>query len=186
MSQMNAHSYSGSRRTDLRARATSKAKRLWQSESGPLNATLADDTEAALFMAGRIITDLRDMQPEAWVDWQIGDPSRNWACFALNDTRQTFTYLKRFYMQSGFSRYIRPGATFVDVNNPDMVAALSADGRTLALVVRNGDTTASKGFTFDLTALPSVGAAAEVRRTSRTENLVSLTAVPIEGWRLVA
>ena len=186
MTQMNAHSYSGSRRAELRTLATMKAKRLWQSESGPLNATLADDTEAAIFMAGRIITDLRDMQPEAWVDWQIGDPSRNWASFALNDTRQTFTYLKRFYMQAGFSRYIRPGAVFVDVNNPDMVAAVSADGRTLALVVRNGDTAASKGFTFDLTALASVGATADVRRTSRSENLVSLTALPIQDWSFVA
>jgi O-glycosyl hydrolase len=186
MSQMNTHSYSGSRRADLRTLATSKGKRLWQSESGPLNQTLADDTEAALFMAGRIITDLRDMQAEAWVDWQIGDPSRNWACFALNDTRQTFTYLKRFYMQAGFARYIRPGATFVDVNNPDMVAAVSGDGHTLALVVRNGDTAASKGFTFDLTALPSVAATAEAHRTSRSENLVSLAAAPIQDWSFVA
>src|SRR4029079_2747293 len=69
MSQMNAHSYNGSRRTELRTLATSTGKRLWQSESGPLSVTLADDTEAALFMAGRIITDLRDMQAEAWVDW---------------------------------------------------------------------------------------------------------------------
>src|SRR4029077_21203235 len=106
----------------------------------------------------------------AGVDWEVGDPSRNWACFALNDSRQTFTYLKRFYMQAGFSRYIRPGATFVDVNNPDMVAAASPDGRTLALVVHNGDTAASKGFTFALTGLSSVGASAEARRTSRSEN----------------
>src|SRR4029077_5932585 len=104
----------------------------------------------------------------AGVDWEVGDPSRNWACFALNDSRQTFTYLKRFYMQAGFSRYIRPGATFVDVKNAAMGAAVSADGRTLALVVRNGDTAASKGFTFDLTTLPSVGATADARRTSRT------------------
>jgi len=186
MSQINAHSYSGSRRAELRSLATMRAKRLWQSESGPLNATLADDTEAALFMAGRIITDLRDMQADAWVDWQLGDPSRNWASFGLNDSRQTFTYLKRFYMQAGFSRYIRPGATFVDVNNPDMVAAVSADGRTLALVVRNGDTAASKGFTFDLTALASVGATADARRTSRSENLVSLPAVAIQDWSFVA
>ncbi|HEY5448043.1 MAG TPA: glycoside hydrolase [Polyangia bacterium] len=186
MSQINVHSYSGSRRTEVRSLATMRAKKLWQSESGPLNVTLADDTEAALFMAGRIITDLRDMQAEAWVDWQLGDPSRNWASFGLNDSRQTFTYLKRFYMQAGFSRYIRPGATFVDVNNPDMVAAVSADGRTLALVVRNGDTAASKGFTFDLTALPSVGATADARRTSRSENLVSIAAVPIQAWSFVA
>ena len=186
MSQMNTHTYGGSRRADLRTLATGKGKRLWQSESGPLNQTLADDTEAALFMAGRIITDLRDLQAEAWVDWQVGDPSRNWACFALNDSRQTFTYLKRFYMEAGFSRYIRPGATFVDVNNADMVAAVSADGQTLALVVRNGDTANSAGFTFDLTALPSVAASADAHRTSRTENLVSLAALPITNWSFVA
>jgi O-glycosyl hydrolase len=163
-----------------------RAKRLWQSESGPLNTTLSDDMDAAMFMAGRIITDLRDLQPEAWVDWQVGDPSRNWASFTLNDSQQTFTPLKRFYMHAGFSRYIRPGATFVDISGTDMVAATSGDGQTLAVVVRNPDASASRGFTFDLTALPAVGAAVEVRRTSRTENLAALAAVPIQGWSFVA
>jgi len=186
MSQMNVHTYSGSDRTQLRALATSKGKRLWASESGPLNTTLADDTDAAVFMAGRIISDLRDLQPQAWVDWQVGDPSTNWASFTLNDAQQTFGYLKRYYMHAGFSRSIRPGATFVDINDTDMVAAVSADGKTLAIVVRNGSTTASAGFTFDLTALASVGATAAASRTSRTENLVSLAALPIQGWSFVA
>ena len=186
MSQMNVHTYSGSSRTQLRALATSKGKRLWQSESGPLNTTLADDTDAAVFMAGRIISDLRDLQPQAWVDWQVGDPSTNWASFTLNDAQQTFGTLKRYYMHAGFSRNIRPGATFVDINDTDMVAAVSADGKTLAIVVRNGSTTASAGFTFDLTALASVGTTAAATRTSRTENLVSLTALPIQGWSFVA
>ena len=186
MSQMNVHTYSGSDRTQLRALATSKGKRLWASESGPLNTTLADDTDAAVFMAGRIISDLRDLQPQAWVDWQVGDPSTNWASFTLNDAQQTFGYLKRYYMHAGFSRSIRPGATFVDINDTDMVAAVSADGKTLAIVVRNGSTTASAGFTFDLTALASVGTTAAATRTSRTENLVSLAALPIQGWSFVA
>jgi O-glycosyl hydrolase len=186
MSQMNVHTYAGSMRTNLRALATSKGKRLWQSESGPLNQTLNDDTEAALFMAGRIITDLRDLQAEAWVDWQSGDPSTNWASFSLNDAQQTWSPLKRFYMHAGFSRYIRPGATFVDVNDTDMVAAVSPDGHTLVIVARNGDTSASHGFTFDLTALATVGTTAQALRTSRTENLVSLPAVSIQGWSFVA
>jgi O-glycosyl hydrolase len=186
MSQMNVHTYAGSMRTNLRALATSKGKRLWQSESGPLNQTLNDDTEAALFMAGRIITDLRDLQAEAWVDWQSGDPSTNWASFSLNDTQQSWSPLKRFYMHAGFSRYIRPGATFVDVNDTDMVAAVSADGDSLVIVARNGDTSASHGFTFDLTALATVGTTAQALRTSRTENLVSLPAVSIQGWSFVA
>jgi O-glycosyl hydrolase len=91
MSQMNVHTYTGSRRADLRTLATSTGKRLWQSESGPLNQTLSTDTDAALFMAGRIITDLRALQPQAWVDWQVGDPSPDWASFALDDAHRPGT-----------------------------------------------------------------------------------------------
>lgn len=186
ISQVNTHSYAGSRRSDVRALATSQGKRLWQSESGPLNQTLADDTDAALFMAGRIITDLRELKPEAWVDWQVGDPARSWASLVLNDAQQTFTPIKRFYMHAGFSRYIRPGATFVAVNDRDMVAAVSADEKRITIVARNGSTTGSKGFTFDLTALPSVGATAFVHRTSRTEDLSALPDATIDGYRFVA
>ena len=167
MSQMNVHTYSGSMRANLRTLATTDGKRLWASESGPLNQTLADDTAAAVFMAGRIMTDLRDLQAEAWVDWQVGDPSTNWASYSLNDGQQSFGFLRRFYMHAAFSRYIRPGSTFVDVNNANMVAAVSPDGSRVAIVVLNSSTTASAGFTFDLTSLATVGSAAEVHRVSR-------------------
>jgi O-glycosyl hydrolase len=186
ISQMNVHSYAGSRRADVRSLATVLGKKLWQSESGPLGQTLADDVEAAFFMGARIIQDLRELKPEAWLDWQFGDPSRNWASVTLNDTQQTFAPLKRFYVNAGFSRYIRPGAVFVDVNDADMVAAVAADGKSLTLVVQNRDAMATKGFTFDLTKLPTVGAVADARRTSRTENLASLSAVAIDDYRFVA
>ncbi|HYP76160.1 MAG TPA: glycoside hydrolase [Polyangiaceae bacterium] len=181
LAQINVHSYAGSKRAELRALATSKSKRLWQSESGPLSVTLDNDTDAALFMAGRIITDLKELQPEAWIDWQVADPGRNWASFAVNNGQQSFTLLKRFYMHSGFSRYIRPGATFIRIDNADMVAAQAADGSQVALVVRNADS-ASKSFTFDLTALASVGAAVEVHRTSAAENLAQLSPIPIVNY----
>jgi O-glycosyl hydrolase len=181
MTQMNAHSYSGSARAPLRTLATSRGKRLWQSESGPLNVTLADNTEAALFMAGRIISDLRDMQPEAWLDWQVGDSSGPWQSISLNDGQQSWTPVKRFYMHAGFSRFIRPGATMLALDGPDMVAGLAADGATIAVVIRNGDT-AAKSFTFDLTPLASVGAGVAVYRTSRTENLAAQPAIPVQAW----
>jgi hypothetical protein len=88
-------------------------------------------------------------------------------------------------MHAGFSRYIRPGATFVEVDNEDMVAAVSADGHSLSLVVRNGDREASRGYTIDLTRLPTVAPAAEAHRTSRTEDLESLADVTIEDYRMV-
>ncbi|WP_437925238.1 glycoside hydrolase [Sorangium sp. So ce291] len=183
--QINVHSYAGSQREELRQLATELGKRLWQSESGPLGQSLSDDTDAALFMAERIIRDLRELKAEAWVDWQSGDPSRSWASFTLNDGEQSYTPIKRFYMHAGFSRYIRPGATFVQVDSEDMVAAVSADGGSLTLVVRNGDRDASRGYTFDLTRLPTVGLAAEAHRTSRTEDLARLPDTAIEDYRMV-
>lgn len=184
--QVNTHSYAGSRRTEVRTLATTLGKRLWQSESGPLNQDLSGDLEAAMFMAGRIITDLKDLKPEAWVDWQVGDPARNWASLWLDDAKQSFMPLKRFYMHSGFSRYIRPGAVFVDVNNRDMVAAVSGDQRALTLVVRNADASATKGLTFDLTTLPAVGATVAVYRTSRDEDLEAQDPIAISGFSFVA
>jgi O-glycosyl hydrolase len=89
-------------------------------------------------------------------------------------------------LHAGFSRYIRPGAVFVEVDHPDIVAAVSADEQSLTLVVRNGDAAASRGFTFDLTALPAVGSATEAWRTSRTEDLVPLSPIAIEGYAFVA
>jgi len=186
LGQFNVHSYAGTKRAELRALATSQGKRLWQSESGPLSVTLADEVDAALFMAGRIITDLKELQPEAWIDWQVADPARNWASFAVNNSQQSFTLLKRFYMHAGFSRYIRPGATFIRVDEADMVAAQAADGSQLTLVIRNGDSAAAKTFTFDLTALASVGTAVDVHRTSRSENLAPLTAIPIASYGFTA
>jgi hypothetical protein len=56
----------------------------------------------------------------------------------------------------------------------------------VTLVVRNGDANATKGYMFDLTTLPTVGAAAQALRTSRTEDLASLAAVAISDFGFVA
>ena len=185
MSQINGHSYNAGAgsRPNLRMLATSKNKRLWQSESGPLNVTLANNTEAAMFMAGRIITDLRDLQPEAWLDWQVGDPSDFWASIRLNDSQQTWTPLKRFYMHAGFSRFIRPGATMlaVDAGRHGRVQRRRRRdaGRRRPQRRRGGR---RKSFTFDLTALPVVGARSPCTARRSTENLASLAAIPVQSW----
>jgi O-glycosyl hydrolase len=188
MSQMNTHTYSAgsSARASLRALAAKDGKRLWQSETGPLSVTLNDTTDAALFMAGRIMTDLRDLQPNAWVDWQFADPSQNWASITVNDAQQTWAPLKRFYLQAGFSRFIRPGAVTLALAGPDMVGALAPDGQSIVVVVRNGDPSAAESFTFDLTALDAVGAQVAVYRTSRTEDLAALAPIPVAGWSFTA
>ncbi len=186
MAQMNVHSYAGSRRAELRELAESRGKRLWQSESGPLGVTLDSNTDAALFMAERIITDLRQLQPNAWLDWQTVDPANSWTSFTIDDNAQTGTPEKRFYMHAGFSRYIRPGATFVDIDDDNMVAAVANDGSTLTVVVRNGDESNPASYTFDLTRLANVGSSVEVYRTSASEDLVELSPLEIQDWSFTA
>lgn len=186
LAQINVHSYAGSKRSQLHSLATGKGKRLWQSESGPLSVTLSTSTDAALFMAGRIIQDLRELEPEAWIEWQVVDPAAAWTSFTVNDSQESWQPVKRFYAQAAFSRFIRPGATFVDINNTSMVAALAADQATLAIVVRNGDTSGSKSFTFDLTSLPSLRGNVDIYRVSATEDLAPLTPMQVQGWSFTA
>lgn len=184
--QVNVHSYNGSKRAEVLGLANQKQKRLWQSESGPLSVDLATEVDAALFMAGRIIVDLRDLQPTAWVDWQVQDPAASWSSFVYDDAKQSFSPRKRFYMHAGFSRYIQPGATFVDIDNADMVAAVSADEQSVTIVARNGDQSKARTFTFDLTGLRVQPAEAVVLRTSKDENLAELPAIATADWSFSA
>lgn len=183
--QVNVHSYSGSQRKQLRALTTELGKPLWQSESGPLSVEVADEIEAALFMGGRIMADLTDLGAEAWLDWQVGDTHPNWGSIALRDQDENFDRRKRFYVQAAYSRFIRPGAQILGLDVPEVVAAWNEDGHSLVLVVRNGPGAESRSFTVDLTDLPAVGAVAEVYRTSRTEDLETLSAIPIEEFAFV-
>ena len=137
-------------------------------------------------MAGRIIQDLRELQPAAWIDWQTVDTSNPWTSFSIDDGAQTGTPVKRFYMHATFSRFIRPGATFVDIDDGNMVAALAADGSAVTVVVLNADLTTSEDYTFDLTPLPSVGANVEAYRTSEAEDLVRLSPIAIDNWSFTA
>jgi len=185
IAQVNVHSYSGSQRKQLRALATELGKPLWQSESGPLGIDLANEVEAALFMGERIMADLTDLGAEAWLDWQVGDTHPNWGSIALDDQNESFQRRKRFYVQAAFSRFIRPGAQILGAPAPDIVIALNAGAPSLVLVLWTDAGAETRSFTLDLTELPTVGAAAQVHRTSRTEDLVALPDVPIEDFSLV-
>ena len=186
MSQMNGHSYNAGAgsRPNLRMLATSKNKKLWQSESGPLNVTLANNTEAAMFMAGRIITDLRDLQPEAWLDWQVGDPANSWASIGLNDSQQTLDAAEAL-LHARRLQPLHPSRGDDAGGDPGRHGGVRGRrrrhaGRRDSQRRRRG--AAAKSFTFDLTAVPVVGAQVAVYRTSQTENLASLAAIPVQSW----
>lgn len=169
ISQVNTHSYSGSQRTSLRELVKSKGKKLWQSESGPLSFT-GEMMDSNIMMSQRIVKDLKEMQADAWIDWQIIDGG-NWGSIYVNNSAQTFTLTKKFYMHSNYSRFIRPGYTIIGADNAATLAALSPDKKKLVIVATNAGKTASESFTFNLSRFLSINSSVEVYRTSASLDL---------------
>jgi O-glycosyl hydrolase len=169
ISQINTHSYSGSQRTTLRDLVKSKGKRLWQSESGPLSFS-GDMMDSCIMLSQRTVKDLKEMQAVAWLDWQIIDGG-NWGSFYVNNSAQTFTLTKKFYMHSNYSRFIRPGYAIIGADNENVLASISPDSKKLIIVATNPNKTASSSFTYNLSKFANVDSTVEVYRTSSSLDL---------------
>ena len=181
MFQVNTHSYSGGdNRAKLFNAAFAKDKKVWQSETGPLHKS--GDENIALWMAGVILADLRDMKASAWVDWQIGDPAENWRSLALNHSKQTFSPNARYYMHAAFSRYIRPGSRIIDSDNGNTLAALTPEG-ALVLIVRNSGSSDVK-YEFDLGEFVKIGTSAKVYRFELPGSLKAQSDIALSGKSL--
>ena len=183
ISQINFHSYSGYRRAELSNLARAHGKRLWMSESGPLSVPGLTNMTAAMLMAWVILQDLRDARASAWIDWQSLAGDETWGSLVMRDG-PTFTLSKRFHMHRQFFRFIRPGYTIIDSDDPNTLAALDPSGERLVVVILNPDLEASADFNLDLSRFGKVGAAAELYRTSPTEDHVRLADVKIQDKRL--
>ncbi len=73
--RIDTHTYGGSRREALRTLAETEGKNLWMSEvdGGDTAGESAGEMGAGLWLAQRIITDMNELRPSAWVMWQAID-----------------------------------------------------------------------------------------------------------------
>lgn len=179
LSQINAHTYSGwGSRAKLDSIARARKKNLWQSETGPLNKG-SDGSNIAMWMSNVIIQDLRQMKPNAWIDWQVGDPVGDWTTIKLDHTRQSFSYTVRYHMHAAFSRFIRPGSQIVESSDTNSVAAITPGG-DLVVVIRNAATTTTN-YTIDLSRFDAVGSSARIHRFALPGSLARLADIPISA-----
>jgi len=178
LGQINAHSYYGERRRELRDLARRHQKRFWQSESGPLFFK-GDALATQLFMAERIVRDIRDMQVVAWVDWQFM-AGLNWGCTDWLKKPHTFRINKKLYVYAQFTRFIRPGDKVLALDTPHLLAAVSEKHHRLVLVVVNsGD--AARSYRVEVKGLVGHRHDAGAYRTSEDEDCVRLPTLVFEG-----
>lgn len=178
LAQINTHTYAGAQRTALHEFAQRHAKRLWQSESGPLDMRSMRPLDTYLAMAERIVADLNMLQAAAWLDWQVIDGPM-WGCIHVNDQTHTFRTSPKFPFYAIFTQSIRPGDALINLDRPDVLAALSDTRRVLAIVVVNASNEA-RTYRLMLAGVRPAADHGRLRRTSETESLVDVGAVPID------
>ncbi len=194
LGRIDTHTYAGSMRREVKALAASMGKNLWMSEvdggADPVDggADPAGDFPEAGAMRGaigigrRIILDMNEMQPAAWVLWNLID------CF--QDRNNIFDHAGRFFnpnrplwgvsmgdFDSGelkltmkyyglgqFTRYINPGDVVVQSGEKTLAAYDPKMGAVKIVLVN--DTPEMLECELDLTLFDKVGGNIHAYRTS--------------------
>ncbi|AYY13883.1 hypothetical protein EF847_15430 [Actinobacteria bacterium YIM 96077] len=176
--QLNVHTYGTGQRTSVRDIAKGEHKKLWMSEvEGSFHSPTDYTTmETGLGIANRIVNDLRELEPSAWVLWQpIEDTGPqvegggNWGSIHVPFTCTDEDTLETCEIQTNtkydtirnFTHHIRPGDRMVKVDDTSSVAAIKQSGDA-ATVVHVNDTTEAREVTLDLSLFDNVSGQASV------------------------
>lgn len=183
--RIDTHTYGGSRREALRTLAETEGKNLWMSEvdGGDTAGENAGEMGAGLWLAQRVITDMNELRPSAWVMWQAidnhicaegyqgrtdsGMPDISggyWGLAVADHDEQQLILTMKYYALGQFTRYIRPGYTIIS-GDEHSLAAYDAEGHRLIVVMTNV-TGKDRKVDVDLSAFSQTGSNVSVIRTS--------------------
>jgi hypothetical protein len=184
--QIETHTYSGSKRAQLYSWALANKSELWNAESGKDGANTIANT---MLMAQRTVSDLRDLKPVVWCEWQVmtADIYQQYGGSDLGEVQvhyatQAMTRLLNYYMRKQFMHFISPGYTLISSSDPNSVAAVDPSSSQVVVILCNSGA-AAVPYSIDLTRFKIVGTPT-LFRTSATENYVKL-ATPVVNAGLV-
>ncbi len=193
--RINVHTYGTGRRTSVRDIAKAERKPLWMSEVEGSWGKDFTSMDSGLGMAQRIIDDLRELEPSAWVLWQpvedaenmIAEGNLQWGSIHVpfdcdeTDTLQTCPIQTntKYDTIRNFTHYVKPGDHLVKVNSTRSIAAVTDSGAT---VVHTNPAATDESVTLDLSGF-TVGSRARVTPvvTSATGKLVQGSPVKVTG-----
>ncbi|KUM40814.1 hypothetical protein AR689_05465 [Arthrobacter sp. EpRS71] len=210
VAQLNVHTYGTNDRRRVRDLANSTDKPLWMSEVGGFwtgNPVLGDSTSGwdrsnitnGLGIAGRMVNDLRELEPDAWVFWQPVEDTykqekadKGWGSIYVDfdcnyEGREGFSNRRindgasqeqakckvltnqKYNTTRNFTHYIRPGDFLIQNDNAKTASALRADGNGATLVHFN-DTPTPEEVTIDLSRFGSIAPGAKVTPVVTTKS----------------
>ncbi|MFF1830273.1 discoidin domain-containing protein [Paenarthrobacter sp. NPDC058040] len=210
VSQLNVHTYGTNDRRRVRDLANATDKPLWMSEVGGFwagNPALGDSTSGwdrsnitnGLGIASRMVNDLRELEPNAWVFWQPVEDTykqekgdKGWGSIyvdfdcnyagregysnrrlndgaALDAAKCKVLTNQKYNTTRNFTHYIRPGDFLIQNNDAKTASALRADG-TGATLVHFNDTPTAEKVTIDLSRFGSIAPGAKVTPVVTTKS----------------
>jgi hypothetical protein len=177
MGQFNTHSYNGTNkeRQDLKELVAQTGKDFWQSESGPMGLPRkASGLENNLLLAQKMFDDLRLMQPQAWLDWQLMEEHNDvWGLVRCNFKAENYNLLKNLYVRMQITRFIKQAYTIIETNHETVLAAKSPDDSVILIAVLNSDDV-SKDYKIGLRGINVTLVISDVYRTTSNENCESI------------
>ncbi|GAA2220302.1 RICIN domain-containing protein [Streptomyces indiaensis] len=204
--RMNVHTYGTGQRTTVRDLAKAADKPLWMSE---VEGDWGDgqsftDMRPGLGLAQRMVDDLRELEPKAWVFWQPvedydnmkpgGESAKggNWGEIQLPFSCTSKDTLKscpihtntKFDTARNFTHFIKPGDRLIKTDDTSSTAAISRKGDAATVVHVNSATEAHE-VTLDLSKFGRVSSRATVTPvvTSSDGKLEKQKPVRVSGKR---
>lgn len=184
LGRLDTHTYSGSKRTQLKAKAQEIGKDLWMSE--------VDKGGDGSTLANMIITDMNGMQPSAWVMWDIVDLHKDsafttpdgthseanaslsytgsvWGVGMANHDDETLFLSNKYYSFGQFTKFINPGDTIIE-SSANTLAAYNKETGDIKIVANNSGNSSDADYEFDLTGFANVGNTVRTVRTDMAGN----------------
>lgn len=183
--RINTHSYIEEGRKALGKLARQQNFPLWMSEvdgSGTAGDN-AGEMGSALWLGQKIIADLNELMPTAWVTWQVVDNHISkdgyngnrdygmvnvnhgfWGVAVADHDREGIILTQKYYGMGQFTRFIRPGSRLIPCTD-DTIAAYDPEKKQLVIVCVNASGR-EKELKADLSGFTLQNAEARGFRTS--------------------
>lgn len=168
LGQFNVHTYSGNvmDKANLKDLVNKSGLPFWMSETGAGGTGIAGN----LSLAQRMFDDLNYLMPQAWIDWQFVEEGNDQWCMVMgNFAAQTYSIVKNYYIRMQVTRFIKQGYTMLMTGRPDLLAALSPDGKELVIVMLNTNTE-DKFVDVDLSLFKDVSENVQLYVTNSSKN----------------
>ncbi len=186
LGQINTHTYSGTKeeRKEVFRLVTATGKEFWQSETGPMGLPrAAKGLENNLLLAQKMFDDLNQMQPQAWIDWQLMEENNHeWGLLKCNFKTEEYQIIKNYYVRMQITRFVKQGYSILKTDHENVLVALNPQKNELVIALNNSSHRPEK-FVLDLSDFP-VLSIAELFRTSNSENCKNIAPSKIKNNQL--